>query len=294
MEIQQVGVVGLGAMGSGIVNVVSKAGIKVVAVKATGGDTGKAKKDFEAGLDKEVGRGKLAVYKANAAKAGVTWATSLDQLKDCDLIIESIVEELDKKNDLFGKLDKIVKPSGIFTTNTSTIGIDNMAKATKRADKFAGLHFFNPAPVMGLVEVISGPKTAKETADSLVSFCKNVNKTPVPLPSAPGFIVNRLLVPYLVDSIRLYEQGVSNPADIDAAMKLGCNHPMGPFELSDYIGLDIVKHMADILYSEMKEDRLKSPPSLVKLVAKGDLGRKTGKGYYDYSDGQKPNPDAKA
>lgn len=295
MEIQQVGVVGLGAMGSGIVNVVSKAGIRVVAVKATGGDTSKARKEFEAGIDKEVSRGKLAIYKANAAKNGVTWAAGLDELKDCDLIIESIVEELDKKNDLFRKLDGIVKPEGIFTTNTSTIGIDQMASAVKRADKFAGLHFFNPAPVMGLVEVITGSRTSGDTKNSLVSFCKDVNKSPVPLASAPGFIVNRLLVPYLVDSIRLMEQGVSNPADIDTAMKLGCNHPMGPFELSDYIGLDIVKHMADILHSELKEERLKSPPSLVKLVAKGDLGRKSGKGYYDYSGGgQKVNPDAKA
>lgn len=270
-------------MGLGIAQHLAQNGIRAVAIKATGGDTAGKLAQVERGLKKLVGKGKMTDADVEATVSRLTIETDLETLADCDLVVESIVEEMPRKTALLAKLDGICKPSTIFATNTSTLGVTEMAGAVARKDRVFGLHFFNPATMMKLVEVVPTLHTDKAVLDELVAFVERIAKTPVVVKDEVGFIVNRLLTPYLVDAIRSYERGLSGIVEIDTAMKLGTNHPMGPFELADYIGLDIVQHMAENLWQTYREPRLAPPTLLQRLVLAGQLGRKSGLGFYDYS-----------
>jgi len=218
--------------------------------------------------------------------------TALDDLRECDLVIEAIVEQLSAKRELFGALDALCPPATIFASNTSSLSITEMARATRRAERFVGLHFFNPVPVMKLVEVIGTIATEPAVFDEAMAFAARLGKTPVRAADRPGFIVNRLLVPYLLDAVRALEEGVASIEDIDNSMKLGCGHPMGPFTLLDFVGLDTTVSIADILFGEFREKRFAPPPLLKRMVLAGWSGRKAGRGFYDYSDPRKPRPAA--
>lgn len=284
MAIQKVGIVGTGQMGLGIAQHLAQRGIETVAIKATGGDTSGKRAQVEKALNKLVEKDKLSTDDRDATLARLQVETDLGTLADCDLVIESIVEEMPRKVELFRELDGIVKAGGIFGSNTSTLGITEMANAVERKDRVFGLHFFNPATMMKLVEVVPTLHTDAATEAELVAFVEQIGKTPVVVRDETGFIVNRLLTPYMIDAIRTFERGLSGIVEIDTAMKLGTAHPMGPFELADYIGLDIVQHMAENLYATWREPRLAPPPLLNRLVLAGQLGRKSGLGFYDYSE----------
>ena len=216
--------------------------------------------------------------------------TKLEDFGDRDLIIEAIIEQLPVKRELYGALDKICPPATLFASNTSSLSITEMATATKRPDRFFGLHFFNPVPVMKLVEVIRTIASDTKAYDELIAFAKRLGKTPVLTSDRTGFIVNRLLVPYLLDAIRALEEGVGNIVDIDNSMKLGCGHPMGPLTLLDFVGLDTTYYIAQIMFDEFHERRFASPPLLKRMVLAGWNGRKAGRGFYDYTDPQNPKP----
>lgn len=284
MTIHKVGIVGTGQMGLGIAQWLIQQGTTVVAVKMTGGDTAGKTAAIDKALQKLVDREKLSAADKDAAMDRLTVTTDLKDLANCDLVIESIVEELPKKRDLFAELEHIVKPEGVFASNTSTLGITEIASAVGRKDKFYGLHFFNPATVMKLVEVIPTVHSDPARTKMLLDWVVAIGKTPVEVKDETGFIVNRLLTPYMVDAIRSLERGLAGVNEIDTAMKLGCNHPMGPLELADYIGLDIVLHMTSNLYNTFGESRFCPPPLLKRLVLAEQLGRKAGIGFYDYSD----------
>ncbi len=283
MAIEQVGIVGTGQMGLGIAQHLAQNGVRAVAIKATGGDTGGKRAQVEKGLRKLVEKGKMTDAEVASTLGLLQIETDLATLADCDLVIESIVEEMPRKTALFAELDGIVKAGAIFATNTSTLGVTEMAAAVERKDRVFGLHFFNPATMMKLVEVVPTLHSDKAVLDGLVAFVERIAKVPVVVKDEVGFIVNRLLTPYLIDAIRSYERGLSGIVEIDTAMKLGTNHPMGPFELADYIGLDIVQHMAENLWQTYREPRLAPPPLLQRLVLARQLGRKSGLGFYDYS-----------
>lgn len=283
MAINKVGIVGTGQMGLGIAQHLAQNGVHAVAIKATGGDTAGKRAQVEKGLRKLVEKGKMTDAEVDATMERLHVETDLKALADCDLVIESIVEEMPRKTALFAELDGIVKAGAVFATNTSTLGVTEMAGAVGRKDRVFGLHFFNPATMMKLVEVVPTLHSDKAVLAELVAFVERIAKVPVVVKDEVGFIVNRLLTPYLVDAIRSYERGLSGIAEIDTAMKLGTNHPMGPFELADYIGLDIVQHMAENLWQTYREPRLAPPPLLQRLVLAGQLGRKSGLGFYDYS-----------
>jgi 3-hydroxybutyryl-CoA dehydrogenase len=210
--------------------------------------------------------------------------TDLAALKGCDLVIEAIVENLDEKRRTYEALDGVVAPHAIFLSNTSSLCITELAATTRRPDRFGGLHFFNPVPVMKLVEVIRGLTTSDDTYQQALSFARSLGKDPITAPDRPGFIVNRLLVPYLLDAIRCHEQGLGSLEDIDNGMKLGCGHPMGPFALLDFVGLDTTYYIAMIMFDEFREPRFAPPPLLKRMVVAGRLGRKTGRGFYSYED----------
>ncbi|MCB0218736.1 MAG: 3-hydroxyacyl-CoA dehydrogenase family protein [Chrysiogenetes bacterium] len=294
MAIKKVGVVGLGAMGLGVVQVAGQAGFEVVAVKATPGSTDKASGKLDKGLGKLVAKEKISEDDKNGIMGRINFTDKLDALKDCDLIIESIIEDLDTKIDLFKKLEGIVSKDCILASNTSTLSITAMMAVCETRARVAGLHFFNPAPVMKLVEVVHAFETSSGVIAELVEFCKACKKDPVVVQDTTGFIVNRLLTPYMLSAIRLLEQGTGTIAGIDKAMKLGAAHPMGPFELADYIGLDVVIAMSQNIYADARTETNSPPHTLTRLVQLGYLGRKTGKGFYDYS-GEAPvqNPDLK-
>lgn len=283
MAIEQVGIVGTGQMGLGIAQHLAQNGVRAVAIKATGGDTGGKRAQVEKGLRKLVEKGKMTDAEVASTLGLLQIETDLATLADCDLVIESIVEEMPRKTALFAELDGIVKAGAIFATNTSTLGVTEMAAAVERKDRVFGLHFFNPATMMKLVEVVPTLHSDKAVLDGLVAFVERIAKVPVVVKDEVGFIVNRLLTPYLIDAIRSYERGLSGIVEIDTAMKLGTNHPMGPFELADYIDLDIVQHMAENLWQTYREPRLAPPPLLQRLVLARQLGRKSGLGFYDYS-----------
>jgi len=228
---------------------------------------------------------------AKAARERIRPTISLEDLRDCDLVIEAVVELMAVKREVFGELDRVCPPTTIFASNTSSLPITDMAAVTKRPDRFAGLHFFNPVAVMQLVEIVRGLATSDETMAALRAFAEKLGKTPVVCKDTPGFVVNKLLVPYMVSAIRLLEQDVASPADIDAAVKLGLRHPMGPFELLDYTGLDICMHVADVLYDEFKDPSMAPPPLLRRMVAAGHLGKKSGRGFYEYDEkGERKRP----
>ncbi len=283
MEIKKVGVMGCGAMGLGVAQVCAQAGIPTVAVKATPGSTDKIRLGLEKSLGKMVERGKMTAEHRDSTLGLLKFTSSEAEVADCDLIIESIVEDLEIKKAMFQRLEMIVSPRAMLTTNTSTLSVTALMAVCKQRDRVAGLHFFNPAPVMKLVEIIHGFETSDEVISTLDGFCKKVGKDPVIVQDTTGFIVNRLLTPYMLSAMRLLEMGTGTIADIDHAMKSGAAHPMGPFELADYIGLDVVEAMALNIYQDMHQPHVAAPHTLTRLVQLGYLGRKTGKGFYDYS-----------
>ena len=283
MAIEKVGVAGCGLMGSGIVEVSAKAGCNVVVREIDDGALATGKGRIVKSLDRAVGKGKLDPAARDEALARITFTTSLDDFSDRDLVIEAIIESLDAKNELFGYLDGVCPEETIFASNTSSLTVTDMAAATSRPDRFVGLHFFNPVPVMKLVEVVRTIVTSRETFDAASAFAKRVGKVPIAARDNSGFVVNLLLVPYMLDAIRQLERGVATIGDIDKAMTLGCGYPMGPFTLGDFVGLDTLMHVAEIMYGEYREERYAAPPLLKRLVAMGRYGRKTGAGFYDWT-----------
>jgi 3-hydroxybutyryl-CoA dehydrogenase len=286
MEIRKVGVLGAGQMGLGIAQAAARAGFETLMAKATPGGLDAQRGKVEKQLQKEVEKGKLTAADQGALLERLHWTTHLHDLADVDILIESIVEELPVKREHFVRLDEVVKNDAIFATNTSTLTVAEIAAATGRPERFVGLHFFNPVHAMKLVEVAPALRTSAETVAACVEFARQLGKTPVVVSDSTGYIVNRLLVPYIVDAITCLERGLGSIADIDIAMQNGANHPMGPLALADFIGLDIVFHMASLLQDEYKEARFAPPSLLRRMVLAGFLGRKGGKGFYDY--GQNP------
>src|SRR5438067_1967000 len=291
MEIKKVGVLGCGLMGSGIAQVTATAGIDVTVLEAEQKFLDKGFAGIEKSLaklaEKPADKGGLKESPA-AIRARLKGTTRKEDLADCDLIIEAIIENLDEKRKMYAALEAIVKKDAIFASNTSSLSITELMTATKRPERFVGLHFFNPVPLMKLVEVVRTIATANDVYDTAIEFAKKLGKVPVRTSDRTGFIVNRLLVPYLLDAIRAYEEGVGSIPDIDNAMKLGCGYPMGPFTLLDFVGLDTTYYITHVMYDEFKERRFASPPLLKRLVLAGWYGRKTGKGFYDYSDPNNP------
>ena len=294
MAIKKVGVLGCGLMGSGIAQVSAMAGYDVVVLEADQKFIDKGFAGIEKSLaklaEKPVEKGGITAEQKDAARARLKGTLNNKDLADCDLIIEAIIENPEIKKKTFAELDAIVKKDAIFATNTSSICVTELAAATKRPDRFIGLHFFNPVPLMKLVEVVKTIATADSVMDEAYEFGKKVGKVPVRTSDKTGFIVNRLLVPYLLDAIRAYEEGVGSIPDIDNAMKLGCGYPMGPFTLLDFVGLDTTYYITHVMFDEFKEHRFASPALLRRLVLAGWYGRKSGKGFYDYADPANPVP----
>jgi len=290
MEIQRVGVVGLGLMGNGIAQVCATAGFSVVAREINDELLDKGIKNIERSLQKFVEKNKLSDVEAKNTLSRIKRTTNLADFKDCDLVIEAITENPKIKKELHAELDRICPRHAILASNTSSISITEMAAATNRPGRFIGLHFMNPVPLMKLVEVIRTIQTEDEAFEAGVQFAEKVGKIPVRTWDRVGFIVNRLLVPYLLDSIRALEEGFGSIPDIDKSIQLGLNHPMGPFTLLDFVGLDTTLFIAEIMFEEYREARFAPPPLLKRLVTAGWHGRKTGRGFYDYSDPKNPKP----
>ena len=284
MAIERVGVVGFGAMGSGIAQVCAQAGFQVRVREVDQAAIDRGWKGVDSSLARIVKAGRMSEEDARAARGRMSASTGLEDLRDSDVVIEAVLEIADVKRAVFEELDRICPDRTIFCSNTSSLPIIDMAIRTKRPDRFAGLHFFNPAPVMQLVEIVRAITTSDETVETLRGFVQRLGKTPVVAKDVAGFIVNRLLVPYMLDAIRVLEQGIASADDIDTAVKLGLRHPMGPFELLDYTGLDISLHVGEVFFEEFKEPRMAPPPLLRRMVAAGHLGRKTGKGFYEYDE----------
>ncbi len=283
-EIKTVGILGAGLMGSGIAEVVAKAGYATRVREVSDELVAKGSKKIEGSLGKAVERGKLEAGTRDAILARLSYTTSVEELGDCDLIIEAVVENLDLKKEMFLALDRICGKDAIFCSNTSSLTIGELAGPTARGDRFAGLHFFNPVPVMKLVEVVRGLQTSEATFSRVLEFAKSLGKEPIAARDNTGFIVNRLLVPFILDAIRAYEEGVGSLDDIDKGMKLGCAHPMGPFELLDYVGLDTTYYIAEIMFAEYREKRFAPPPLLKRMVLAGRYGRKSGRGFFEYDE----------
>lgn len=291
LNIRTVGILGAGQMGLGIAQVATRAGFKTILVKMTPGSIENVRKRIETSFAKEVEKGRMTTEAQQAAVGNLVTTSDLAALKDADIVVESIVEDLPTKHEAFLKLEGICKPEAVFASNTSTLGITEMAVKTKRPDRFIGLHFFNPATAMKLVEIATTLGTKPEVVAATKKLVTELGKTPVLVPDATGFIVNRLLVPYMLDAINAWRSGTGSIADIDTAMCQGAGHPMGPFALADFIGLDVVFHMASNLHDEYREPRFAPPPVLRRLFLAGQLGRKSGLGFYDYSTKpQRPNP----
>ncbi len=288
MTIQKVGVVGCGLMGSGIAQVAAAAGFHTVVREVSGEIVEKGLKNIDKNLARLAEKGTLDESKKAEIRGRLKGTTALEDLKDCDVVIEAIIEQLPAKRELFSALDALCPASTIFASNTSSLTITEIATATKRPERFVGLHFFNPVPVMKLVEVVRTIATDPAVYEEMVAFGARLGKTPVRAHDSTGFIVNRLLVPYLLDAIRALEEGVGSIEDIDNSMKLGCGHPMGPLTLLDFVGLDTTYYIANIMFDEFRERRFASPPLLKRMVLAGWNGRKSGRGFYDYSDPQKP------
>jgi 3-hydroxybutyryl-CoA dehydrogenase len=282
-EIKKVGVLGCGLMGSGIAQVAATAGYTTVVRDVSDAVMAKGKAGIGKSLDKFVEKGKLPAADRDAALGRLSYVTDVAALKDCDIIIEAVTEDLDLKNDIWKQLDALCPAHTIFASNTSSLTIAAMASATKRADRFVGLHFFNPVPLMQLVEVVRTVTTSPATFDRAMAFAKSLGKEAVAAKDNSGFIVNLLLVPYLLDAIRALEHGVASTVDIDNAMKLGCGYPMGPLTLLDFVGNDTTYKIAEIMFTEYRETRYAPPPLLKRMVMAGFYGRKSGKGFYDYS-----------
>jgi 3-hydroxybutyryl-CoA dehydrogenase len=289
MGIDKVGVLGCGIMGSGITQACAQAGFEVVVRDIEQRFIDKGLAIIDKKLSKAVKKNKLSSDDKDATLQRITGTLVLDDLQTCDLIIEAVVEDLALKNDMYATLDKMCSKDTIFASNTSSLPIISMAAETTRSDRFCGLHFFNPAEVMQLVEVVRTIATSKETVDACFEFVRQLGKTPTLAKDMSGFIVNKLLVPYLLDAMRSVQDGVASTADIDASMMFGCNHPMGPLFLSDFVGLDTILSIANNMYTEYREKKYAPPPLLVRLVQAGHYGHKSGKGFYDYSE-RDPEP----
>ncbi|MEM7356369.1 MAG: 3-hydroxybutyryl-CoA dehydrogenase [Acidobacteriota bacterium] len=285
MKIKKVGVLGCGLMGAGIAEVAARAGFTTVIREVSEELLEKGRSRIEKSLAKAVFKGKLEEDEQTKILQRLSGAVELDDLADCDLVIEAIVENIDAKRQTFQALDETVKKSALFASNTSSLTITEIAMSTHRPEQFLGLHFFNPVPVMKLVEVVRTLVTSDESAERATAFVHALGKEPVACRDNSGFIVNRLLVPYLLDSIRAYEEGVGSLEDIDKAMQLGCAYPMGPFTLLDYVGLDTTLYIANIMFDEYREKRFAPPPLLKQMVLAGRLGRKSGHGFYEYPKG---------
>ena len=290
MAIEKVGVVGCGLMGSGIGQVAANAGCQVTVREVSPQLVEKGLQSIDKNLQRLVDKGTLPQVERDKVRGRLKGTTNLEDLKDCDIVIEAIIEQLPAKRELWNALDKICPKATIFASNTSSLSITEMATFTQRPDRFLGLHFFNPVPVMKLVEVIRTIATDPKVNEEVVAFAVRLGKTPVRTTDRTGFIVNRLLVPYLLDAVRALEEGVGSVEDIDNSMKLGCGHPMGPLALLDFVGNDTTYYIANIMFDEFKEKRFASPPLLKRMVLSGWNGRKTGRGFYDYSDPAKPKP----
>ncbi len=289
MEIKKVGVLGCGLMGSGIAQVSATAGFDVTVLDVDQKFLDKGFAGIEKSLAKFAEKGTLKET-PQAVRARLKGATNMQDLADCDIVVEAVIENIVEKKKMYAALDAIVKKDAIFATNTSSISVTELMSATQRPERFIGLHFFNPVPLMKLVEVVKTIATAPDVYDTAYEFGKKLGKVPVRTSDKTGFIVNRLLVPYLLDAVRAYEEGIGSIEDIDNAMKLGCGYPMGPFTLLDFVGLETTYYITHVMYDEFKERRFASPPLLKRLVMAGWYGRKTGKGFYDYSDPANPKP----
>jgi 3-hydroxybutyryl-CoA dehydrogenase len=289
MEIKKVGVLGCGLMGSGIAQVAAMAGFEVTVLEVEQKFLDKGFAGVEKSLAKFAEKGTIKET-PQAVRARLAGTTKMQDLADCDIVIEAVIENLAEKKKMYAALDEAVKKDAIFASNTSSISITELMTATKRAERFIGLHFFNPVPLMKLVEVVRTIATAQDVFDTACEFGKKLGKVPVRTSDKTGFIVNRLLVPYLLDAIRGYEEGIGSIEDIDTAMKLGCGYPMGPFTLLDFVGLDTTYYITHVMFDEFKERRFASPPLLKRMVMAGWYGKKSGKGFYDYSDPNNPKP----
>ena len=282
MNIEKIAVIGTGTMGSGIVQAFAQAGRKVTMKSRSEASNAKAVGKITKSLARLVEKGKTAQEAMDAVLANITVTCDYNDIADADLIIEAAVEEMDLKIELFRMLDSLCKPETILATNSSSLSITGIAAATNRADKVIGMHFFNPAPVMKLVEVIKGQQTSAEVFQAVFSLCEEIGKTPVEVNEAPGFVVNRILIPMINEAIGILADGVASKEGIDSAMKLGANHPMGPLALGDLIGLDVCLAIMEVLHSEFGEDKYRPHPLLRKMVRANLLGRKTGEGFYKY------------
>ena len=287
MKIRNVGVLGCGLMGSGIAQVAATAGFDVTVLEVEQKFLDKGFAGIEKSLGKFAEKGALTET-PQAVRARLKGTTSKQDLADCDMVIEAIIENVEEKKRMYASLDPIVKGDAIFASNTSSISVTELLMAVKRRERLIGLHFFNPVPLMKLVEVVKTIATAPEIYETACEFARKLGKVPVRTSDKTGFIVNRLLVPYLLDAIRAYEEGVGSIEDIDTAMKLGCGYPMGPFTLLDFVGLDTTYYITHIMYDEFKERRFAAPPLLKRLVMAGWYGRKSGRGFYDYADPERP------
>lgn len=282
-EIARVGVCGAGLMGSGIAQTAAAAGFEVVLMEVDAAALQRGTASVAAALDKAVAKQRMTQTERDALLGRIAATTEVKDLKGCDIVIEAIVENVAIKTELFKQLDDLLAAHAVICTNTSSLCVIELAAATKRPDKVAGLHFFNPVPVMKLVEVVQTIATTPETIDRLFAFARRLGKEPIHAKDTPGFVVNRLLVPYLLYAIRVYEDGLASKEDIDKGMKLGCGYPMGPFELLDFVGLDTTYFIAQIMFDEFKDPMMAPPPLLKRMVLAGRYGRKNGRGFYDYA-----------
>lgn len=292
MEFKKVGVLGCGLMGSGIAQVAASAGFETVVVEADQKALEKGMAGIQKSLAKFVEKGTLTAEAKDEILGRLSSSLELSALADCDIIIEAIIENLPIKHEIFKKLDELCKPETVFASNTSSLSVTQMMTVTspERQRRFVGVHFFNPVPLMKLVEVVKTILTAPEIFDAVNDFGKKLGKVTVRTSDRTGFIVNRLLVPYMLDAIRALEEGVGTIEDIDNAMKLGCGYPMGPFTLTDFVGVDTTYYIAQIMFDEFREKRFAPPPLLTRMVAAKLYGRKTGRGFYDYADPKNPKP----
>ena len=283
MTIKKVGVLGCGLMGAGIAQVSAAAGYKTIVREVEQGFLTKGLGRIEKFLAGGVEKGKVTTEQKDKTLANLSGTTKLEDLRDCDILVEAIVENIDEKAASYAVLDSVLAEHAIVCSNTSSLCITELASKTRRPDRFGGLHFFNPVPIMKLVEVIRGLATSDETYRTVFAFAQSLGKEPITAPDKPGFIVNRLLVPYLLDAIRSYEHGLGTVEDIDKGMTLGCGYPMGPFTLLDFVGLDTTYYIANIMFDEYREPAYAPPPLLKRMVLAGRLGRKSGQGFYKYS-----------
>ncbi len=288
-EILTVGVLGCGLMGSGIAEVSAKVGYQTIVLEADESTLAAGMKKIQGSLGRAVERKRLGAEEAQQITSRLSGTTRVGDLAPADIVVEAVVEELELKNRLFEALDPVCSERTIFASNTSSLTISAMAAATERPDRFVGLHFFNPVPVMKLVEVVRTVQTSRETFDRAFAFAKSLGKEPIACKDSSGFVVNLLLVPYILGAIRALERGVASIEDIDKGMTLGCGHPMGPLTLLDFVGLDTTYRIAEIMFQEYKDPLYAAPPLLKRMVLAGFLGRKSGRGFYDYS-GDRPVP----